>query len=454
MRKYFLFLMSIMCCLCLLCACKSKEVIIVYNADDGGIVFGNLVQKIEMGEDCTQVYAVAETGYRFVGWSDGIKSSQRIDTGVEESKTITAQFEKIEYVSVKYIASEGGAVYGELNQKVEVGEDCTQVYAVAETGYRFVGWSDGIKSSQRIDTGVEESKTITAQFEKIEYVSVKYIASEGGAVYGELNQKVEVGEDCTQVYAVAETGYRFVGWSDGIKSSQRIDTGVEESKTITAQFEKIMVLFYSDGVLVRNYSLKDFETIDISKIVGYASGKIFERWEFTGSYIVYNCQTPLQLVKSYFVHMHDLPDITLNAVYSEIVNELNVPNNSKTIAHALGGIDNKTYLNSKEAFELSYDKGFKFFEADLALTNDGAIVLDHNRGQYSYSDFINMATEGYTPLSLENLLDYMVLYSDIWVDLDTFGFSSESDINMFISAFKQLVEKFDVDVINRLIVEI
>ena len=382
MRKYFLFLMSIMCCLCLLCACKSKEVIIVYNADDGGIVFGNLVQKIEMGEDCTQVYAVAETGYR------------------------------------------------------------------------FVGWSDGIKSSQRIDTGVEESKTITAQFEKIEYVSVKYIASEGGAVYGELNQKVEVGEDCTQVYAVAETGYRFVGWSDGIKSSQRIDTGVEESKTITAQFEKIMVLFYSDGVLVRNYSLKDFETIDISKIVGYASGKIFERWEFTGSYIVYNCQTPLQLVKSYFVHMHDLPDITLNAVYSEIVNELNVPNNSKTIAHALGGIDNKTYLNSKEAFELSYDKGFKFFEADLALTNDGAIVLDHNRGQYSYSDFINMATEGYTPLSLENLLDYMVLYSDIWVDLDTFGFSSESDINMFISAFKQLVEKFDVDVINRLIVEI
>ena len=167
----------------------------------------------------------------------------------------------------------------------------------------------------KIDTGVEESKTITAQFEKIEYVSVKYIASEGGAVYGELNQKVEVGEDCTQVYAVAETGYRFVGWSDGIKSSQRIDTGVEESKTITAQFEKIMVLFYSDGVLVRNYSLKDFETIDISKIVGYASGKIFERWEFTGSYIVYNCQTPLQLVKSYFVHMHDLPDITLNMFY-------------------------------------------------------------------------------------------------------------------------------------------
>lgn len=64
-------------------------------------------------------------------------------------------------------------------------------------------------------------------------------------MFGELVQTVKVGEDCTQVYAVADAGYRFTGWSDGVGTSQRIDMEVEGSRIITAQFEQIMVLCYS-----------------------------------------------------------------------------------------------------------------------------------------------------------------------------------------------------------------
>lgn len=94
MKKYFLLLISLACCFCLLCACKSN-VTVKYIAEEGGSVYGELIQTIEAGEDCTQVYAVAETGYRFTGWSDGVKTLQRLDTEVEESVTIKAQFEKI-----------------------------------------------------------------------------------------------------------------------------------------------------------------------------------------------------------------------------------------------------------------------------------------------------------------------------------------------------------------------
>ena len=44
--------------------------------------------------------------------------------------------------------------------------------------------------------------------------------------------------------------------------------------------------------------------------------------------------------------------------------------NYKTIAHALGGIGDKTYLNSKESFLASYQMGCRLFEVDLVKTSD------------------------------------------------------------------------------------
>ena len=315
-----------------------------YIAEEGGIVYGEINQTVESGKNCTQVYAEAEEGYRFTGWSDGLKNSQRLDLNIKEDKTVTAHFEKIEYVYINYSASNGGIIYGNIFQTVEKGKNGTQVYAEAHEGYRFAGWSDGTKSAQRIEQNVTENKTITAQFEKIEYVNVNYTAEEGGIVYGEINQTVESGQDCTQVYAEAHEGYRFTGWSDGIESAQRLDRNVSENKNIKAQFERIKVLFYSENLLVREYYLNDFKTLDLNKIVGYASFKIFDRWEFTGVYAGYNSETPLNIINTYFTSESNIPDITLRAVFSAMSETAIVPDASKTIAHGLGGIDGKKYV--------------------------------------------------------------------------------------------------------------
>ncbi len=442
---------------------KIEYVYINYSASNGGIIYGELSQTVEVGGNCTQVYAVASEGYRFTGWSDGVESAQRVDRNVRESRDVSACFEKIEYVNLEYKSDIGGIIYGNIFQTVEKGKNGTQVYAEAHEGYRFAGWSDGTKSAQRIEQNVTENKTITAQFEKIEYVNVNYTAEEGGIVYGEINQTVESGQDCTQVYAEAHEGYRFTGWSDGIESAQRLDRNVSENKNIKAQFERIKVLFYSENLLVREYYLNDFKTLDLNKIVGYASFKIFDRWEFTGVYAGYNSETPLNIINTYFTSESNIPDITLRAVFSAMSETAIVPDASKTIAHGLGGIDGKKYLNSKEAFEYWYNKGERFFEVDISLTSDDKIVCGHFLdSRITYDEFKATKTENYTPLDLNEFLNLLMKYNDAMVDFDVlsvyYGHYKDVDDNFVVlfSEFDKILKNVDPtgNLYERLILEI
>lgn len=50
----------------------------------------------------------------------------------------------------------------------------------------------------------------------------------------------------------------------------------------------------------------------------------------------------------------------------------------RTIAHALGGMDGKDYLNSREGFLFMYEQGVRLFELDLSRTSDGVWVCRHN----------------------------------------------------------------------------
>ena len=52
--------------------------------------------------------------------------------------------------------------------------------------------------------------------------------------------------------------------------------------------------------------------------------------------------------------------------------------NYRTVAHALGGIGDKTYLNTKESFLASYQMGCRLFEVDLTKTSDGVWVCRHS----------------------------------------------------------------------------
>lgn len=104
--------------------------------------------------------------------------------------------------------------------------------------------------------------------------------------------------------------------------------------------------------------------------------------------------------------------------------------NYKTIAHALGGIGDKTYLNSKESFLASYQMGCRLFEVDLVKTSDNVWVCRHSWNQsldqwegdgknvLSSEEFISRPVCGkYTPMTFKDLLMLLSDYPDAFVML-------------------------------------
>lgn len=107
------------------------------------------------------------------------------------------------------------------------------------------------------------------------------------------------------------------------------------------------------------------------------------------------------------------------------------------ICHALGAIGGGDSMsNSLEAFLYNYERGFRVFEVDLALTSDNVMVLRHDwdadlgqaddfgwegeeRPIPDLETFMNgRIYDEYTPLSLEDVYRLMDEYDDVWLVLD------------------------------------
>lgn len=142
-----------------------------------------------------------------------------------------------ETYTLNYSATEGGRIVGTTTQTVKKGGSGDSVIAIANEGYEFMGWSDGVTTAERTDTNVAEDITVTAQFEEIKKYTLTYSATTGGYIAGESEQIVEEGANGSAVTAVANEGYKFVGWSDGVTAAERRDTSVADDITVTAQFE-------------------------------------------------------------------------------------------------------------------------------------------------------------------------------------------------------------------------
>lgn len=110
---------------------------------------------------------------------------------------------------------------------------------------------------------------------------------------------------------------------------------------------------------------------------------------------------------------------------------------SPLVAHALGAVGGRTYSNSLEAFQASYAKGFRAFEADLSLTTDNQLVAIHDwttqtmnlleipmvPGReglaFSLAGFKRVKIfKKYTPLSFRDLAGLMVQYPGVTVITD------------------------------------
>ncbi len=146
-------------------------------------------------------------------------------------------------VPVRFVSAGNGAVAGNLNQQVALGESTEAVTAAPHAGYHFVNWTGtgGFVSTVNPLTvvNVTADMTITANFAVNTY-TVTFVEGAGGTITGTKVQTVNHGASATAVTAVPGSGYSFVNWTGtgGLVSTTNPLTvsGVTGNLTITANF--------------------------------------------------------------------------------------------------------------------------------------------------------------------------------------------------------------------------
>ena len=128
------------------------------------------------------------------------------------------------------------------------------------------------------------------------------------------------------------------------------------------------------------------------------------------------------------------------------------------IYHAAGGIDGLSYTNSVEAMEKTLSEGKMAVEVDFNYTTDNRLVCVHNWSDAFYTlesapslkEFKALKIQGkYTPMTAEDVIEYMKDYPDLHIIIDT----KHDSLNDVISTLSSIT-KNDADIMNRFIVQL
>ena len=197
----------------------SDKYLVVLFAENGTVTGAG---EYEHGATANITATPAE-GYHFVKWSDGNTNATR-SIVVTTNVTLTAEFAINVYTVT--LSAQNGTVTGSGNYNHGATANIT---ATPAEGYHFVKWSDGNTEATR-SIVVTANVILTAEFA----INVYTIAVT--AVNGTVSGIGEYQHGATVVLsAVANTGYRFVRWSDGITDATRTFIA-KENVILTAEF--------------------------------------------------------------------------------------------------------------------------------------------------------------------------------------------------------------------------
>ena len=134
--------------------------------------------------------------------------------------------------SIRYLETEGGRITGKLEQTVKEGKSGSRVEAIADEGYVFVAWSDGLTRTHRKDGPISEDLELYPIFElDSNYFAVKYVVTRGSMTILNETKIAKRGETVECKLPEPSFAYEFLGWSDGAGTTERVDN--EESNGIT-----------------------------------------------------------------------------------------------------------------------------------------------------------------------------------------------------------------------------
>lgn len=138
---------------------------------------------------------------------------------------------------------------------------------------------------------------------------------------------------------------------------------------------------------------------------------------------------------------------------------------NQIVMHALGTIDGHIYTNSFEALTQNYfEGGHRVFECDLLLTADNELVACHDwkldeKSELSTiptkQEFMETKIEGkYTPMAIEDIVQFMKEHSDIYLVTDTKFAEPEYFTNQFEKIVDAAIKNDCEEVLNRFVIQI
>ena len=180
------------------------------NAVSNNTAWGTVSGETQYWNEPITVTATPNDGYRFVQWSDGITDNPRAFTLTADS-TITAEFAPNTFTLNVSCDAEQGTINGESGAFAYLSEHTFE--AVANHGYTFNRWSDGVTANPRTIVLTSDS-TITALYD-INYYPVVLLGHDGKLL---SKQTVAYKHAAQQPEVPAREGYTFSGWSTDIES--------------------------------------------------------------------------------------------------------------------------------------------------------------------------------------------------------------------------------------------
>jgi glycerophosphoryl diester phosphodiesterase len=125
---------------------------------------------------------------------------------------------------------------------------------------------------------------------------------------------------------------------------------------------------------------------------------------------------------------------------------------NRLIAHAMGGVDGRTYTNCKEALILSYERGMRVFEADTLITSDGHLIFWHEFADFGAPTFeeyhVTKLQYKYTPLLLSDIIRFLSCYENTYILIDSKKFMSSLVCAVLLKEIEneELYERFIIQI--------
>ena len=173
-----------------------------------------------------QISATANYGYHFTQWSDGVTDNPRTFV-ITQDTTFTAEFAPNQY-TITTLSADEEMGYTEGDTVANYLEYIT-LSAIANYGYHFTQWNDGNVENPRQVQVKGDAKYIATFDKNIYKISLQ---SNNGTIES-VTQAAYL--DNVTMMAVADYGYHFAQWSDGVTDNPRTFV-ITQDTTFTAEF--------------------------------------------------------------------------------------------------------------------------------------------------------------------------------------------------------------------------